>query len=144
MLKGFKEFLFRGNIIDLAIAVVIGTAFTALVTAVVDNLINPLIAAIGGSNVNGLAVQLVNGNDQSILDFGAIITAVINFVIIAAVVYFALVVPMKRLMDLRARQAAPADDPEVAPSEDVIVLREIRDLLSNGGSATTTSGRLDS
>lgn len=132
MLKGFKEFLFRGNIIDLAIAVVIGTAFTALVTAVVNNLVNPLVASIGGGNVNGLSVQLVNGNEKSILNLGAIVSAVINFLIVAAVVYFVLVVPMKRLMALRERIDAPADAAGVAPSEDVILLRQIRDLLTTG------------
>ncbi|HVV20790.1 MAG TPA: MscL family protein, partial [Pseudonocardiaceae bacterium] len=88
MLKGFREFVFRGNIFELAVAVVVGTAFTAVVTAVVTNLINPIIAAIGGHNINGLAVQLVSGNDKTIMHFDAVITAIINFVIIAAVVYF--------------------------------------------------------
>jgi large conductance mechanosensitive channel len=115
----------RGNVIDLAVAVIIGTAFTAVVTAVVTNLINPLIAAIGGGNVHGLAVQLRANNDKSILDFGAVITAVINFVIIAAVVYFLIVVPVKKIMERRKR----GEEPPPAEPDQLQLLTEIRDLL---------------
>jgi len=134
VLKGFKEFLLRGNIVDLAIAIVIGTAFTALVTSVVANLINPLIAAVGGDNVDGLAHRLVRDNPKSVLDLGAVVSAVITFVLIAAVVYFVLVVPMRRLTALRA--TAPVDEPTVAPGEDVVLLREIRDLLATSRGTT--------
>lgn len=127
MFKGFKEFLFRGNVIDLSIAVVIGTAFTALVTSVVDHVVNPLIASVGGANVNGLAYQLVSGNPKSIIDVGAVVSAVLNFALIAAIVYVVLVVPTRRLMALR--EGAPVEQAEVGPSEDVVLLREIRDLL---------------
>ena len=139
MLKGFREFLLRGNVVDLAIAVVIGTAFTALVTSVVANLVNPLIAAVGGNNVDGLAHRLVRDNPKSVLDLGAVIAAVVNFVLIGAVVYVALVVPMRRLTALRERSARQGTgegravaDPAVAPTEDVLLLREIRDLLVAG------------
>lgn len=132
MLKGFKDFILRGNVIDLAVAVVIGGAFTAIVTAFTDHLINPLIAAIGGANVNGLAIQLVDGNDKSILDFGAVITAAINFIIVAAVVYFILVLPMNSLAERRKKGIEPEVE---APSEDIILLTEIRDQLKAG--ATT-------
>lgn len=141
MLKGFKEFMLRGNIIDLAIAVVIGTAFTALVTSVVANLINPLIAAVGGDSVDGLAHRLVRDNPKSVLDLGAVISAVVTFVLIAAVVYVVLVVPMRRLTVLRAR--VPVDEPAVAPSEDVVLLREIRDLLATGRGTTDPSAPPD-
>lgn len=125
MLKGFKDFLMRGNIVDLAVAVIIGTAFTAVVTAVVTNLINPLIAAIGGTNVNGLAWQIVDGNGKSIMNFGAIITALINFAIIAAVVYFLIVLPVKAIQERRKRgeESGPAE-----PTETELLI-EIRDLL---------------
>jgi large conductance mechanosensitive channel len=123
--QGFKKFIMRGNVFDLAIAVVMGTAFTAVVTAVVTNLINPLIAALGGSNINGLSVLLVAGNLKSRIDFGAVITAVINFVIIAAVVYFAFVLPMAKLIERRNRGRAP----EAEPITEIEVLTEIRDLL---------------
>jgi large conductance mechanosensitive channel len=130
MLKGFKEFMTRGNVIDLAVAVIIGTAFTAVVTSVVNNLINPLIAAIGGGNVNGLAVKLNANNEKSVIDFGAIITALINFVIIAAVVYFVIVLPVKKIMERRRRGEEP---PPAEPSE-AELLTEIRDLLRQQGS----------
>ncbi len=125
MIKGFKDFLMRGNVIDLAVAVVIGAAFTAIVTAFTTNLINPIIALFGGNNVNGLAVQLGN-NDKTIVDFGAIITAVINFLIVAAIVYFIFVLPMNKLKERRKRGQ------EAGPSEptDVELLKEIRDLLA--------------
>jgi large conductance mechanosensitive channel len=125
MLKGFKEFMTRGNVIELAVAVIMGTAFTAVVTSVVNNLINPLIAALGGGNVNGLAVKLIASNDKSVIDFGAIFTALINFVIIAAVVYFAIVVPVKRIVERRRR----GEEPPAPQPTDVELLTEIRDLL---------------
>jgi large conductance mechanosensitive channel len=125
VIKGFKDFLMRGNVIDLAVAVVIGAAFTAIVTAFTTNLINPIIALFGGNNVNGLAVQL-GSSDKTIVDFGAIITAVINFLIVAAIVYFIFVLPMNKLKERRKRGQEPG------PSEptDVELLKEIRDLLA--------------
>ncbi|WP_031467389.1 large conductance mechanosensitive channel protein MscL [Sciscionella sediminilitoris] len=128
MLKGFKEFISRGNVMELAIAVVIGTATTAMVTAVVNNLIKPLIAAIGGTNIQGLALQLVDGNPKSTIDLGAIITAVINFFIIAAAVYFFLVVPLKKILDRRKKE-------EVAEATETELLTEIRDLLRERNSS---------
>lgn len=125
MLKGFKDFLMRGNVVDLAVAVIIGTAFTAIVTAIADSFIKPLIAAIGGANVTGLAWTIVDSNKASTVDFAAIITAIINFTIVAAVVYFMIVLPMKKIQDRRKRGE------EAGPSEptDVELLIEIRDLL---------------
>lgn len=127
MLKGFREFVFRGNVFDLAVAVVIGTAFTAVVTSVVTNLINPVIAAIGGANINGLAVAIIPANPHTILHFDTVITAVINFLIIAAVVYFAFVMPMTKLMERRRRNLR--QDEDLPQPTDVEVLLEIRDLL---------------
>lgn len=126
MLKGFKDFVLRGNVIDLAVAVVIGTAFTAIVTSISDNLISPIIAALGGGEVTGLTTQLRGGNEASIIDWAAVITAAINFVIVAAIVYFLFVAPMNRLREMRRR--GETEEPD-APSEDVLLLREIRDLL---------------
>lgn len=139
MLKGFREFILRGNIFDLAVAVVIGTAFTAVVTAVVTNLINPLIAAIGGQSVNGLSVQIVKGNSSTILHFDTVITAIINFIVIAAVVYFAFVLPMLKIMERRNRKR-PQDDTLAEPT-DVEVLVEIRDLLAAQASGPSNPGR---
>jgi large conductance mechanosensitive channel len=125
VIKGFKDFLMRGNVVDLAVAVIIGTAFTAIVTAIATNLIKPMIAAIGGANVTGLSWVIVPGNRESKIDFAAIITAVINFMIVAAVVYFLIVLPMKTLQERRKRGE------EAGPTEptDVELLTEIRDLL---------------
>lgn len=127
MIKGFKDFIMRGNVIDLAVAVVIGAAFGSIVTAFTDNVVNPIIASFGGSNVNGLAVQLADKNEKSIVDFGKVISAGINFLIVAAVVYFILVLPMNKLAERRKRGEAPV---EASPTEDVVLLKEIRDLLA--------------
>lgn len=126
MLKGFKDFLLRGNVVDLAVAVVIGTAFTAIVTAFTEGLIQPLINAIGGSDAaNGLGFNLLSGNDSTFLDFGNVINAAINFVIVAAVVYFAFVLPLQRMQARRKR----GEEPGPAEPTDVELLTEIRDLL---------------
>ncbi|GAA2680592.1 large conductance mechanosensitive channel [Actinosynnema pretiosum] len=125
MIKGFKDFLMRGNVIDLAVAVVIGAAFGSIVTAFTNNLINPLVALVGGmENPVGFAVQL-GASPKTTMDFGALVTAVMNFVIIAAVVYFVFVMPMNKIKERRERGQ------EVGPSEptDVELLKEIRDLL---------------
>lgn len=127
MINGFKEFILRGNVIELAVAVVIGTAFTAIVVSISENLISPIIAALGGGEVTGLTTQLREGNDASIIDWAAIITAGINFLIVAAIVYFIFVAPMNRLNEMRMR--GEMEEPET-PSEDVQLLREIRDLLA--------------
>jgi large conductance mechanosensitive channel len=126
MLKGFREFVMRGNVLDLAIAVVIGTAFTALVNSMVDNLISPLIAAVGGSNVNGLAVQLIDTNPKTVIDFGAVISAAIAFLATAAVVYFVFVTPMKKIMERRAKGAD--EKPKTLTTEEQLLV-EIRDEL---------------
>lgn len=108
--------------LDLAVAVVVGAAFTAIVTAFTDNIVEPLIASIGGGqDIQGLAWQIVDGNDKTIVDFGAVISAAINFVLVAAVVYFVLILPYETL---KKRASGPATEDEV----DVLV--EIRDLLA--------------
>jgi large conductance mechanosensitive channel len=122
--KGFKDFLMRGNVVDLAVAVVIGSAFTAIVTAFTNGLIKPLINAIGGTDAaNGLGYQIFANNKGTFLDFGGVINAAINFVLVAAVVYFVIVMPVKKLQERRKRGQEPG------PSEptDVELLIEIRD-----------------
>lgn len=132
MLKGFKEFLSQGNVIDLAVAVVIGTAFTALVTAVVTKIINPLISAVFNANSldKALAVDVptVSGG-HSTLYFGAVIGAAVNFVIIAAVVYFAFVLPLQALVKRRTAADETAQGAPAGPS-DIELLTQIRDLLA--------------
>lgn len=126
MLKGFKDFLLRGNVIDLAVAVVIGAAFTALVTAFSDNIIEPVLNAFGGADAGSLGFNVVPGNEATRVNIGAVMTAAITFLITAAVVYFVFVGPMKRLTSLLAvnKVAVKADPTEVE------LLVQIRDLLS--------------
>ncbi|MDK7180697.1 large-conductance mechanosensitive channel protein MscL [Corynebacterium riegelii] len=128
MLKGFKEFIMRGNVIELAVGVVIGAAFTAIVTAFSDNIINPLIASLGGADFSGFGFHIINGNDATFVDFGAFITAAINFLLIAAVVYFLIVAPMNKLDEVQKRHKG-VDPEEPAPTETEL-LSEIRDLLA--------------
>ncbi|HEV7975167.1 large conductance mechanosensitive channel protein MscL [Amycolatopsis sp.] len=127
MFKGFKDFLLRGNVVELAVAVVIGAAFTSIVTAFTTGLIKPLINAIGGSDAaKGLGFNILGSNDATFMDVGGVINAGINFVIVAAIVYFAFVLPVKHIQERRKRGE------EAGPSEptDVELLIEIRDLLS--------------
>ncbi|RNE48602.1 large conductance mechanosensitive channel protein MscL [Corynebacterium alimapuense] len=129
MLKGFKDFILRGNVIDLAVAVVIGAAFTAIVTAFSSNLIDPLIAALGGADADGLGFYIIAGNEATFMDFGAVITAAINFLIVAAIIYFVIVAPMNKLKELQdKRRGVNSGEEDVAPT-DVELLTEIRDLL---------------
>jgi len=140
MLKGFKEFLSRGNIVDLAVAVVIGTAFTALVTKFTDSIITPLINRIGvnaQSNVGALKISI--GGGQTI-DLNILLSAAINFFLIALVVYFFVVLPYNTLR--KRGEVEQADDAQI------VLLTEIRDLLAqttngdssgrHGGAAATT------
>lgn len=122
MLKGFKDFLLRGNIVDLAVAVVIGTAFTMLVASFTDSFINPLIGLIGGGGPDGMTFTV---KDQD-FTVGAFITAVITFLITATVVYFFVVVPMKHVQERLSRGKEEAPE---GVSEDIQILREIRDAL---------------
>lgn len=136
MLKGFKEFLFRGNIVDLAVAVVIGTAFVALVTAFSTYFVRPIIARVGGDAGFGFGIQLgEDGNDATFIDIGAFITACLTFMITAVIVYFLVVVPMKRATDRYALTPQP-----VAVPADVQLLTEIRDLLQQQGGGTGSTG----
>lgn len=136
MLQGFKEFIMRGNVIQLAVGVVIGAAFTSIVTSFTDNLINPLIAAVGGSDIQGFGFRVLPNNEATFLDFGAVISAAINFLLVAAVVYFVIVMPMNKLNEAQARRKG-VDPDEPAPT-DVELLAEIRDLLQNQNGQTAT------
>ncbi|QBE49871.1 large-conductance mechanosensitive channel protein MscL [Leucobacter triazinivorans] len=131
MFKGFKEFLLRGNVVDLAVAVVIGAAFNSVVERVVDSLINPIIGMVfrADSLDGALQISLPGGGTIAL---GAVIGAIINFVIVAAVVYFVFVMPMNRL-----RKPAPESGEPPVPTEQEL-LTEIRDLLqaqTGGGGA---------
>jgi large conductance mechanosensitive channel len=127
MLQGFREFIMRGNIVDLAVAVVIGTAFAAVVDTVVSSLISPMLARVGGADVGAFGIQLgEDGNMATLINIGAIINALVIFLLTAAVVYFIVVVPMNKVTALRRSD----EEPEVQETaEDVLLLTEIRDLL---------------
>lgn len=129
MLKGFKEFLSRGNIVDLSTAVVIGTAFTALVTQFTDSIIKPLINRIGVNQQSNLGILRIGIGGGQTIDLNNVLSAAINFIIIAAVVYFLVVLPYTTLR--KRGQVEPADDAQV------VLLTEIRDLLAqtNGDSS---------
>jgi large conductance mechanosensitive channel len=128
MIKGFKDFLLRGNVIDLAVAVVIGAAFTAIVTAFTSAIIKPLINSITPPDSPGLGFTIISGKDTTYIDFAAVITAVINFLIVAAVVYFVIVVPVNMIKERRKRgeEAGPPEPTEIE------LLVQIRDLLASG------------
>ena len=130
MLKGFKDFILRGNVIELSIAVVVGTAFTALVSAFTSNIVNPIIAAAGGVDTNGLGFPIWPGNEKTFLNFGAVITAFVTFLITAAVVYFIFVAPMNRINHLVKKRLATAEPDEKPLPADTALLAEIRDLLA--------------
>jgi large conductance mechanosensitive channel len=123
MIKGFRDFILRGNVVDLAIAVILGVAFGAVVSAFADDVIGGLIGVIGGSPDFGQAGFTVN---ESKIVIGSTITALVNFVIVAAVIYFLLVVPMNKLA---ARLGTGADAATPMPSDEAQLLTEIRDLL---------------
>jgi len=123
MLRQFRDFLLRGNVVDLAVAVVIGAAFGAVVTSFVADIVTPLIAAIGGKPDFSALSFTING---SRFRYGSFFNAVLSFVIIAAASFFLVVKPVSALMERRKAGLEP--EVEAAP-EDVILLGEIRDLL---------------
>jgi large conductance mechanosensitive channel len=139
VIKGFKEFILRGNVIDLAVAVVIGAAFTAVVTAIVTNLINPLIGAI--LKTNGLDKALIVTLNGSDIKFGAIIAAILNFLIIAAVVYFVFVVPLNMVKERAERLRKKGVVEPDAPVTDLDLLTEIRDILQAQQSPPQATGK---
>ena len=123
MLKEFRDFILRGNVVDLAVAVVLGAAFGALVTAFVSSFVTPLIAAIGGKSDFGNLFFTING---SRFTYGEFLNVLISFLIIAAVIFFLVVKPVNAIMARAAAKDEPASD---APSEDIVLLTEIRDEL---------------
>jgi large conductance mechanosensitive channel len=106
MLKGFREFILRGNVIDLAVAVVIGAAFGAVVTAFVANILTPLIAAIAGKPDFSALVLRLHGSE---IKYGMFLNSLISFLLIAGAVYFAMVAPMNAWKERQALGQAPAD-----------------------------------
>ncbi|GAA3350186.1 large conductance mechanosensitive channel protein MscL [Amorphoplanes nipponensis] len=123
MLKGFKDFIMRGNVVDLAVGIVIGAAFTAVVTAFTNAFLKPLIQLLGGGSGATAGTWDVNGVK---FDYASFVNALITFLLTAAVLYFLVVYPLNRLAERRKRGEEP---PPEAPSEEVKLLTEIRDAL---------------
>jgi len=125
VLRGFKDFIMRGNVVDLAVGIVIGAAFTALVTQLTKSFLDPLIKLAGGGDKNHPgAVYTVHGVGFAYGDF---INAVLTFVLTAGALYFLVVFPMNKLAERRRRGQEP---PPKAPSEEVRLLTDIRDLMA--------------
>ncbi len=127
MLKGFRDFLMRGNVVDLAVAVIIGAAFTGIVTALNEGVITQLIAAVGG--VPDLSKEALLIGDTPI-KWGLVVQATLNFVIVAAIVYFVVIVPMNKAQE---RFNKPEAEAEATLTKDQELLAEIRDLLAKRG-----------
>jgi len=124
MFKEFKAFIMRGNVVDLAVAVVIGAAFGAVVTALVADIITPIISIPGKTNFAQLSFHI----RDSEFKYGDFLNALVSFLSVAAAVFFFIVKPLNMLAERRKRgEAAEEDTP--APSDEALILAEIRDLL---------------
>ena len=130
MLKGFKEFISRGNVVEMAVGFIIGNAFKDIVDSLVKNIINPAIGAIFGKPDFTGSFILHIGDSQ--IMFGALLTAVINFLLIAFAMYFFIIVPMNYFANLRKKNE---DEAPKEVSEEVQLLTEIRDTLAKGDRA---------
>jgi large conductance mechanosensitive channel len=126
MLRGFKDFIMRGNVVDLAVGIVIGAAFTALVTSFTGSFLQPVIRRLNGSALTGGKIRIGGGQ---FIDWAGFVNAAITFLLTAAVLYFLVVYPMNRLAERRRRGEEP---PPAAPSEEIKLLTDIRDALVNG------------
>lgn len=131
MLKGFKEFLSRGNVIDLAVAVVIGAAFTGLVTAFTNGVVQPLIDRVGAGPDTEYGILKIPIGGNQYVDLNAVLSAFINFILVAAVLYFVIVLPYKKLRE--------RGEVEQAQDTELSLLTEIRDLLVEAN--TPTAGK---
>ena len=144
MLDGFKKFIARGNMVDMAVGVVMGAAVTGIVNALVDSIINPLIAAIFGKPDLSKTWNWTITNwagENSVISFGSLLNALLNFLIIAIAVYFCIVVPINKLRDMSEKAMAKikkggdedvaASQPDLSPEEQtVILLQDIRNSLA--------------
>ena len=134
--KEFKEFISRGNVVDLAVAVVIGAAFTAIVTSVVEGLLTPLVGMIFGKDFRQMTFTV----NDSVFSYGVVINAVIYFLSVAAVVFFLVVKPLNLLQERRRRGEEPAPE---EMSDEAALLTEIRDLLRSQVPAGRGAGSFD-
>jgi large conductance mechanosensitive channel len=135
MLKGFKQFILRGNVIDLAVAVVIGAAFTNVVNALVNSVFNPALGALFNAETLAEALPVsipTTSGGTATMYFGAVIGAVIQFLLVALVVYFAIIVPINYLsrLSFKRKEEGKVDDAKPAPPTELELLADIRDLLA--------------
>ena len=129
MVKGFREFIMKGNVIDLAVAFVIGAAFAALVSTFVSKIITPILAALQGPDAVGLGFHLRSGNPATFVDIGGLINAVIVFFVTAVIVYLLFVVPKQKFDEFRLKRAGTVEEVSEELDEQTLLLREIRDSL---------------
>ena len=139
MLKGFKQFILRGNVIDLAVAVVIGAAFTNVVNALVNSVFNPALGALFNAETLNEALPVTiptTSGETATMYFGAVIGAVIQFVLVALVVYFAIIVPINYLSKLSfKRKEEGVVESKPSPPTELELLTDIRDLLAKRDAA---------
>lgn len=131
MLSGFKTFIARGNVIDLAVGVVMGAAFGLVVSGLVESFINPLIAwLVGKPNFDSLVFTLppIFGDEPTVFEYGKILTAIVNFFLVSLAIYFFIIIPMNKLTASLKKEEA--ETPPAQPSEEILLLREIRDSLA--------------
>ncbi len=140
-LRGFKDFILRGNVIDLAVGIVIGAAFTALVGSFTTAFIEPLLKLFGAGE-NRTGGQFTIGTTE--FPWSTFVNGVITFLITAAVLYFLVVTPLNKLNERRKRGLEPAPEPTPVPGEEVELLREIRDALKAGGAVPGSRKPADS
>ncbi|MBL3571472.1 MULTISPECIES: large-conductance mechanosensitive channel protein MscL [Rhodovulum] len=128
MLQEFRDFIAKGNVMDMAVGIIVGAAFTAIVTSLVNDLINPVIGLfVGGIDFSGLAFRIGEGENAGVFAYGNFLTTLINFLIIAWVV-FLLVKGVNRIKDAASRKERPVPGAPAGPTQEQL-LTEIRDLL---------------
>ena len=139
MLKGFKEFVMRGNLIELAVAFVIGAAFAKVVQDFVGAIVTPLINSLPGAKVDGFGFAVRHGDkfigkdgiNTTFINLSTVINSLIVFLSTAAVVYFALVLPMNKFQERRAAKMAKGEPDPEPKADDILLLEQIRDLLQS-------------
>ncbi len=128
MIKEFKDFIAKGNVMDMAVGIIIGAAFTAIVTSLVDDLVNPIISLfMGGVDFSSLGIPLTDGEDAAVFAYGNFIMALINFLIIAFVVFM-----LVKMVNKAKGPEEVAEEEPAGPSQEEL-LAEIRDALKARG-----------
>lgn len=130
MVKEFRDFVFKGNIIELAVAVVIAGAFALVVGSLVNDIITPLVGILGLPDFGSLSITLGNGNPPAEIKYGLFIQALLNFLVVAAIIFFAVIKPMNAIKD---RATKPEASAEPAGPTELDLLKEIRDELRKRG-----------